>query len=535
VRVPSVRHMPNNPPPVPTQLNRRQTIYRPQAVPVVLSDDPVSKERREAALRARGLLPSRQRRDLSAIEADADRRIDALRNSDSPSPGSDNGHSDANEIAQAWRFRNSQWMYTPPNSGTPVDPMTQGRYLFVHCISALVFTDSLYSDASPFDTPSHLDGSSKPPTVGADTPASIVLDGTSSISKSLLHGSLAHSFKAYSSRGSIGHQDSPLSRAASLSSTGTEGSMPSSSILEALATGKPTRETSEDVATGSAQLTSGLPVPSTTSRAAGSQVAEMPALSAPSQRSVSPSPPSEDVQAPRALDQLPSEPHNTTVKANLSIPTFSPLYLHTIVSDTCLASPTTPTLSPSVCYSSSTEPEDGLATTENGELDASPVSPTVKKEDGGLLYQETILERSESLSDDDDVDQFHSPTDTVLPTVDTRSATDGRAATPRRTTLLDRLKTRGSTFPPPLRPPPLRPSSPITTSTSMVNLRRKVSGTLFGRTRRLSIVSNLDAAPRSPPPSPLVIKIYDGSALSAEASGIDDDEVRRLSELAFMA
>ena len=317
-----------------------------------------------------------------------------------------------------------------------------------------------------------------------------------------MHGSLAHSFKAYSSRGSIGHRDSPRSRAASLSSTGA--STPSSSILEALATGKPTRETSEDIVAGSAQLIPGLPVPSTTS---------------------------EDLQAPRSLDQLPSEPHNTTVQANLSIPTFAPLYLHPTVSDTCLASPTTPTLSPSVCYSSSeTEPEDGLATTENGELDASPVSPTAKKEDGGLLCQETILERSESLSDDDDVDQFHSPTDTVLPTVDNHSATGGRAATPRRTALLDRIKTRGSTF------PPLRPSSPISTSTSMVNLRRKVSGTLFGRRpRRLSIVSNLDAAPRSPPPSPLAIKIYDGSALSAEASGIDDDEVRRLSELAFMA
>jgi hypothetical protein len=201
------------------------------------------------------------------------------------------------------------------------------------------------------------------------------------------------------------------------------------------------------------------------------------------------------------------------------------------VSDTCLASPTTPTLSPSVCYSSSeTEPEDGLATTENGELDASPVSHTVKEEEGGLLCQETILEGSESLSDDDDVDQFHSPPNTALPTVDTHSATGGRAATPRRTALLSRLKTRGSTF-----PPPLRPSSPLSTSTSMVNLRRKMSGTLFGRTRRLSTVFDPDAAPRSQPPSPLVIKIYDGSALSAEASGIHDDEARRLSELAFMA
>jgi hypothetical protein len=134
--------MPNNsPPPEPTQPNQRQTIYRPQAVPVVLSDDPVSKERREAALRARGLLPSRQPRDLSAIEAEADRRVDALRKFDSPSPpGSDNSHSDANEIAQTWRIRNSQWLsYASPNSDSPVDPMTQGPYSFVHSMSTPVF------------------------------------------------------------------------------------------------------------------------------------------------------------------------------------------------------------------------------------------------------------------------------------------------------------------------------------------------------------------------------------------------------------
>jgi len=498
------------------QLRRGQTIYRPQAVPLVLSDDPVSRERREAALRARGLLPSRQPRDLSAMEADADRRIDALRKSYSSSPSSDNGHSDANEIAQTWRIRNSQWLsYSPPNSDSPVDPMTQGPYLFLHCTSALVFfTDFLCSGASPLDTPSHPEGSSEPPTVGADTPASIVLDGPSSVSKPLLPGSPVHSFKAYSSRGSVGHQTSPLSRAASLSSTGPEGSTPSSSNSDDLVTGRPT---SEDIMAGSAQLTPGSPVHSTTSRAVGSQVAGMPELSAPSV-----SPPQSDLQAPRPLDQLPSKPHNTTLQTNLAIPASSPLYLHTTASDTFLASPTTPTLSPSVCYSSS-ETEDGLATTENGELDASPLSPTtVKKEEFGFLCQETILERSESLSDDDDVDQFHSPTNTAL------AAADGPMATTRRTALLGRLKTRGPPFPPP------RPSSPLSTSTSMVNLRRKISGSLFGRTRRLSMVSDLDATPRSPAPSPLVIKIYDGHALSAEASGIVDDEVRRLSELAFL-
>ena len=114
---------------MPTHLNRRQTVYRPQAVPVVLSDDPVSRERREEALRARGLLPSRQPRDLSAIEADADRRIDALRNSDRKPPCSDSGHSGANEIAQAWRIRNSLWLSYTPDS--PVDPMTQGLYSYI--------------------------------------------------------------------------------------------------------------------------------------------------------------------------------------------------------------------------------------------------------------------------------------------------------------------------------------------------------------------------------------------------------------------
>ena len=366
-------------------------------------------------------------------------------------------------------------------------------------------------------------GPSEPPIAGADTPASIVLDIPSPISKSLLPGLPAHSLKACSSRESIGHRTPPLSRAASLSST-------PSSKLEDFSTKMPTRETSEDSTTGSAQLAPDLPVPSTTSRAEGSPVTEMPELSAPSQRSVSPSPRSEDLQAPRPLDLLPSEPHNTTVRTILSIPASSPLYLHTTTSDTFLASPTTPTLSPSVCYSSEeTEPEDGLATTENGEHDASPVSRTVKEEEGGLC-QETILEGSESLSDDDDVDQFHTPPNTALPTVDTHSATDGHAVTSRRTAFLTRLKTRASTLAPP------RTSSPLSTSTSMVNLRRKVSGALFSRTRRLSMASDLDSEPRLPPPSlpPPSIKIYDGPGLSAEASGIDDDEARRLCELAFL-
>ena len=125
VRSPPPPYTPNKPLSTRTQndLHRRMS-YRPQAVPVVLSSDPASRERRDAALRARGLLPARPPRDLSAIEADADRRIDALGKIDNPFSGPDNGHSDANEIAQSWRIRNSMWLPdTLPNSDSL---MTEG-------------------------------------------------------------------------------------------------------------------------------------------------------------------------------------------------------------------------------------------------------------------------------------------------------------------------------------------------------------------------------------------------------------------------
>jgi hypothetical protein len=101
----------------------RQGVHRPQAVPIALSDDIASKERREEALRSLGLLPPR---DLSAMEADQDLRIDALRKNSTSPPPSDNSHSDANAIAQSWRNRNSRWLsQSPPNSDTD-DPMTEG-------------------------------------------------------------------------------------------------------------------------------------------------------------------------------------------------------------------------------------------------------------------------------------------------------------------------------------------------------------------------------------------------------------------------
>ena len=137
VRSPPPPYTPNKPVSARPQndLHRisRRMSYRPQAVPVILSNDPASKVRREAALRARGLLPPQRPRDLSAIEADADRRIDASGKNETPFSGPDNGHSDANEIAQSWRIRNSIWLSdNQPNSDSPRNSMTEGSYPYTN-------------------------------------------------------------------------------------------------------------------------------------------------------------------------------------------------------------------------------------------------------------------------------------------------------------------------------------------------------------------------------------------------------------------
>jgi hypothetical protein len=294
--------------------------------------------------------------------------------------------------------------------------------------------------------------------------------------------------------------------------------------LEDLTIESLTRGISEDLTTDFAQSTPNLPTPSETPCVAGSHVAETPEVSAPSRRSVSPPLQLEDLQPMCSLDQLPSEPHDVAVQTKLTIPASAPLYLLSTTSDTFLASPTTPTLSQSVCYSSS-ETEDSSAATDNGEHNDSSVLPVIKNGEGTLLFPETIVEGSEH---DDDIDPFHSPPSPSLLTVIPRTPEDGLAATPQRAhhTLLSRLRSTRSTL-------GSTPSLALSKSTSMVNLRRKMS--LFGQTRPSSTVLHLDATPRSPPPSPLLVQIYDQTALSAEASRIIDDEARRLSELAFMA
>jgi hypothetical protein len=102
------------------EISRRLT-HRPKPVPIPLPDDIASRERREEALRARGLLP----RDLSAIEADQDRRIDRLCKKSHPLSSSDSTNSDANGIAQAWRIHNSKWLSESlPNLDNSEDPVT---------------------------------------------------------------------------------------------------------------------------------------------------------------------------------------------------------------------------------------------------------------------------------------------------------------------------------------------------------------------------------------------------------------------------
>jgi len=190
----------------------------------------------------------------------------------------------------------------------------------------------------------------------------------------------------------------------------------------------------EAVKTTTAQSAPSSPASSKTSCSLHSQIAEKPQASTPSLQ-VSPSRQQEDSQTSCSLPQSPSEPRielsskslptaphpeplDVTAQAQRPVPDLSPLLLFPLVSDTLLASPTTPTLSPSVCYSSS-EASDSTPTADNGDLIASPVSDVmqiqgraditpsaVKSSEGGILSREVILEGSEPFPDEDDLDPF---------------------------------------------------------------------------------------------------------------------------------
>ena len=301
------------------------------------------------------------------------------------------------------------------------------------------FSDSFYSVSSPTDTSSHSERLPELLTAGADADALVPLLSSPSITKFLSldpHCSPARSLKAASSRESNSHTDSRSSRADLSNSTSPEGPTLPSSCLEDVPTDGPTGGVSEDVKTTSAQSAPSSPVPSRTSGSCSlhPQIAEKPQPSAPSlrsQRSVSPTHQPEDSQ------QIPSEPRiepnlkparhhpeplDVTARAQVSAPALSPLLLFPIVPDASLASPVTPTLSPSVCYSSS-ETSDHTPAADNGALIASPVSDfmpikgrcaditpfSVKNSEGGVLSQEVILEGPEPFPDEEDLDPFARP------------------------------------------------------------------------------------------------------------------------------
>ncbi|KAH9055841.1 hypothetical protein EDB83DRAFT_2316179 [Lactarius deliciosus] len=109
---------------VQSPLHKRTS--RAQAVSIALPNDIASRERRTEALRARGLLPPRLQA-LSAIEAEEDRRIDALQVNGLSFPGPDSTHSDARDIVQSWRTDNSMWLSLSPTAAdAPVNSVPEG-------------------------------------------------------------------------------------------------------------------------------------------------------------------------------------------------------------------------------------------------------------------------------------------------------------------------------------------------------------------------------------------------------------------------
>jgi len=311
--------------------------------------------------------------------------------------------------------------------------------------------------------------------------------------------------------------------------------------------------------TASAQSAPSSPVLSKTSCPPHSKDAERPQTSTPSllsKRSLSPSRQPQVTSKPRVESSpkaLPVEPEpeplEVTAKDKLSVPDLSPLLLFPNVSNTFLASPTSPTLSPALCYSPS-EASDITLTVDNGYLVTSritdimtikgrraDITPFADKKSEGAFIQEVIVEGPEPFPDEDDLDPFASPSSPTFPTtVITPPARYGIASASIRCTshspmfFLSKPKTRAT------RATTLGPSTSagFAKPRSLVGLRRQFTNNLFRRPRARTTVSHLTPTGSSPPPSPLDVRVHNRSTIYEEASRIDDDEVRRLSELAFM-
>ncbi|KAH9972132.1 hypothetical protein BGW80DRAFT_1316665 [Lactifluus volemus] len=440
--------------------NLRRKDSRARAVPISLPNDIVSKGRR--------LLPPIRSPDLSAIEADEDRRIDALQ-SDVSSSVCDNRHSEAKDIAQSWRIDNTKWLLTdePLNLTLEVTP------------PVIDSQESRSSDLTLFSTPSSERlGQPLSPSPEVELLPGIATEG-------LFENAKAHS------------TPSAPSPSPSLSK-----SMLSLAIPVALSS--------------QASLPLSLQRPVSPSR--------QPEESRPLQSPVLP--PSPSVPAPTRT--LPAPPQG-------SVDDVSPPSLRLSVSDTLSASPLSPT-PPSLLCSPSSESEESTMTSDNGEINASHAWSTIKGRrdgspvalkcsEGGSLCQEVILEAPEPFPEDD-VDPFadrSSSPPVVVPRLVTRARTS--SAKPARSTSLSLFgRTRSPTVGP-------SPSLEIPKSTTKVSLRRSVTSALSTGIRRHSTHPLLDDVP---PPSPLNVTMHNGATIVEEASRINDDEVRRLSELAFL-
>ncbi|KAH9031835.1 hypothetical protein EDB84DRAFT_1492065 [Lactarius hengduanensis] len=523
---------------VQSSLHKRTS--RAQAVSIALPNDIASRERRTEALRARGLLPPKLQA-LSAIEAEEDRRIDALQVNGLSFPGPDSAHSDAREIVQSWRTDNSMWLsLSPTTADAPVNSVPE-------VISPIdVSDDSLDLWAE------------------VDLLMSGPRDSPSSVSKPLPSDAPVPSLRAASPAGFDDEQEVLQSRPASFRSPSSEGltGLVQQSVLASSHSEEnlPVVKPQTDIVTDASSLpTPSSPAPSERSSMQQSSTTEEPQVLFPtssSQRSASPSPGSGDVSTPHS-PQLPPSPRSAlraraAPSGSLPVPLdlsasprvafldASPLRRRPSELDTSLASPTSPTV-PSLFCSSSSELSHSTVFTDNGETPASPTSYTmpvkgrranlspitVKNSDGGFLCEEIIIETAESFPEDD-LDPFAASGSQS--TVPVNLKVDVSAANaPRRRPLafLGMAKKRAST---------LDPSSAagITKSTSMASLRRSMTTALQARARPRSTLSPVDVPPHSPPHSPLNVTMHNGASILAQASLIDDDETRRLSELAFM-
>ncbi|KAH9178011.1 hypothetical protein EDB89DRAFT_1297771 [Lactarius sanguifluus] len=545
VRTPAPRHtlecILDEPERAEVQSHLHERTSRAQAVSIALPNDIASKERRTEALRARGLLPPRSQA-LSAIEAEEDRRIDAHQVNGLSFPGPDSAHSDAREIVQSWRTDNSMWLsLSPTTADAPVNSVPE-------VISPIdVSDDSLELRAE------------------VDLLMSGPRDSPSSVSKHLPSDAPVPSLRAASSAGFDDEQDVLQSRPASFRSPSSEGltGLAPQSVLASSHSEEnlPVVNLQMDIVTDASSLpTPPSPAPSERSSVEQSSTTEEPQVLLPtssSQRSASPSPGSGDVPTPHS-PQLPPSPRSVlsaraasssslpvpldlSASPRIAFPDASPSRLRPSELDTSMASPTSPTV-PSLFCSSSSELSHSTVFTDNGETPASPTSYTmpvkgrranlspiaVKNSDGGFLCEEIIIETTESFPEDD-IDPFAaSGSQSTAPAVNLKVDVSAANA-PRRKPLafLGMAKKRASTLDP-------SPAAGISKSTSMASLRRSMTTALQARARPRSTLSPVDVPPHSPPHSPLNVTMHNGASILAQASLIDDDETRRLSELAFM-